>query len=213
MVRPQDDLEGIKEAAMQDAKSVTSRIDKSCEGVCVQASTRGSLEALLDFLKTPEVNIPVRYASVDPVHKKDVIMASLMLEKKKEFAAILAFDVKVTREAQELADELGVKIFTADVIYHLSNMFKAGTGNLEEEKKEEAAGEAVFPCVLKILADNIFNKKNPIILGVDVLAGIVKVLLLTCHIYLYIYIYIYMYIRIKIRRGMCGPYRPFESPF
>jgi translation initiation factor 5B len=89
----------------------------------------------------------------------------------------LAFDVKVTPEARELADELGVKIFIADIIYHLFDQFKAYIQNLKEEKKREAADEAVFPCVLEIIPECIFNKKDPIILGVDVLEGILKVLL------------------------------------
>jgi translation initiation factor 5B len=37
----------------------------------------------------------------------------------------LAFDVKVEREAQEMADSLGVRIFTADIIYHLFDQFMA----------------------------------------------------------------------------------------
>ena len=36
---------------------------------------------------------------------------------------ILAFDVRVERDAQELADSLGVKVFTADIIYHLFDNF------------------------------------------------------------------------------------------
>ncbi|GAV91958.1 GTP_EFTU domain-containing protein/GTP_EFTU_D2 domain-containing protein/IF-2 domain-containing protein [Cephalotus follicularis] len=175
VVGPDDDLEDIKEAAMADMNSVMSRIDKSGEGVCVQASTLGSLEALLEFLKTPEVSIPVSCISIGPVHKKDVMKASVMLEKKKEYATILAFDVKVTPEVRELADELGVKIFMADIIYHLFDQFKAYINNLKEEKKREAADEVVFPCVLKILPNCIFNKKDPIVLGVDVVEGIAKV--------------------------------------
>ncbi|GAB2210480.1 hypothetical protein Droror1_Dr00015746, partial [Drosera rotundifolia] len=46
VVEPDDDVEKIKELAMEDMQSVLSRIDKSGEGVCVQASTLGSLEAL-----------------------------------------------------------------------------------------------------------------------------------------------------------------------
>ena len=38
---------------------------------------------------------------------------------------VLAFDVKVEREAQEIADSVGVKIFTADIIYHLFDAFTA----------------------------------------------------------------------------------------
>ncbi|CAA0841991.1 eukaryotic translation initiation factor 2 (eIF-2) family protein [Striga hermonthica] len=175
VVGPHDDLEDIKEAAMEDMKSVMSRIDKSGEGVYVQASTLGSLEALLEFLKTPAVNIPVSGISIGPVHKKDVMKASVMLEKKKEYGTILAFDVKVTQEARELADELGVKIFIADIIYHLFDQFKAYIDNLKEERKKEASEEAVFPCVLKIMPNCVFNKKDPIVLGVDVLEGTVKV--------------------------------------
>ncbi|KAI8569233.1 hypothetical protein RHMOL_Rhmol02G0262200 [Rhododendron molle] len=175
VVGSHDDLEDIKESAMEDVQSLLSRIDKSGEGVCVQASTLGSLEALLEFLKSPAVSIPVSVISIGPVHKKDVMKASVMLEKKREFATILAFDVKVTPEARELADKAGVKIFIADIIYHLFDQFKAYIDNLKEEKKKEAAQEAVFPCLLKIMPNRIYNKKDPIILGVEILKGIAKV--------------------------------------
>ncbi|WJX20613.1 photosystem II [Trifolium repens] len=175
VVKPDDDLECIKKAAVEDVESVLSRIDRGGEGVCVQASTLGSLEALLEFLKTPEVNIPVSSINIGPVHKKDVMKASVMLEKKREYSTILAFDVKVTPEARELADELGVKIFIADIIYHLFDQFKAYMDNIKEEKKKESADEAVFPCVLKILPNCVFNKKDPIVLGVDILEGILKI--------------------------------------
>ncbi|XP_059298600.1 eukaryotic translation initiation factor 5B-like [Lycium ferocissimum] len=175
VVGPDDNLEDIKEAAMEDMKSVMSRIDKSGEGVYVQASTLGSLEALLEFLKTPDVSIPVSGIGIGPVHKKDVMKASVMLEKKKEYATILAFDVKVTQEARELADEAGVKIFMADIIYHLFDQFKAYIDTIKEEQKKEVAEEAVFPCVLKIVPNCVFNKKDPIVLGVDVLEGIARI--------------------------------------
>nr|XP_016475260.1 PREDICTED: eukaryotic translation initiation factor 5B-like [Nicotiana tabacum] len=175
VVGPDDDVEDIKEAAMEDMRSVMNRIDKSGEGVYVQASTLGSLEALLEFLKTPEVSIPVSGIGIGPVHKKDVMKASVMLEKKKEYATILAFDVKVTQEARELADELGVKVFMADIIYHLFDQFKAYMDTIKEEKKKEVAEEAVFPCVLKIVPNCVFNKKDPIVLGVDVLEGIARI--------------------------------------
>jgi len=80
-------------------------VDKSKEGVCVQASTLGSLEALLEFLL--QSKIPVCAISIGPVHKKDVMKAMKALNAmenknhvtKKEYATILAFDVRVTPEA------------------------------------------------------------------------------------------------------------------
>jgi translation initiation factor 5B len=49
-----------------------------------------------------------------------------MLERgAKKYACILAFDVPVTREARDMAEGAGVKIVTADIIYHLFDQFTA----------------------------------------------------------------------------------------
>lgn len=63
MVGPEDDEEELKATVMEDMADIFDKVDKGGEGVCVQASTLGSLEALLSFLSTPEVNIPVAGAS------------------------------------------------------------------------------------------------------------------------------------------------------
>ena len=82
-----------------------------------------------------QVSIPVSAIAIGPVHKKDVIRANVMNEKGlKKFGVILAFDVPVSREAREVAQDLGVRIFTADIIYHLFDQFKA---YMEEVKKAE----------------------------------------------------------------------------
>jgi translation initiation factor 5B len=130
----------------------------------------------LDFLKTPAVRILVSGIGIGLVHKNDVMKAILMLEKKKEYATILAFDVRVTPEARPLAAETGVKIFCADIIYQLFDQFKVYIDNLNEEK--EAAEDTTFPRVLKIIPNCVFNKKDPIILGVELLDGIAKVMLM-----------------------------------
>lgn len=57
--RDENEVEDFCLLAKEEMESVMSRIDRSGEGVCVQASTLGSLEALLDFLKTPEVAIVI----------------------------------------------------------------------------------------------------------------------------------------------------------
>ncbi|KAL3150312.1 hypothetical protein ABBQ32_000160 [Trebouxia sp. C0010 RCD-2024] len=173
---PGDDIEVLKAEVMEDMKDIFGSVDRSGEGVCVQASTLGSLEALLEFLKTPAVKIPVSGINIGPVHKKDVMRASVMLEKgRKKFACLLAFDVPVTREAREMAESLGVRVFTADIIYHLFDQFTAYLKTVKDEEQEAAKFDAVFPCILRIIPQMVFNKKDPIIVGVDVEEGIAKV--------------------------------------
>ena len=97
------------EEVMSDLTSLLDSVDKSGRGVCVQASTLGSLEALLDFLKVSK--IPVSGINIGPVHKKDVMRAATMLEKAKELAVILCFDVPVDKDTEKLAEEMGIKLF------------------------------------------------------------------------------------------------------
>ncbi len=123
------------------------------------------------------MKIPVTAINIGPVHKKDVLKAMKSIAGEhieKEYATILAFDVKVTHEAQEYADENGIKIFTANIIYHLFDSFEAYVKKCRDERKTDEGGKAVFPCLLEIVKGAIFNSKNPIILGVNVKAGILK---------------------------------------
>ena len=80
-----DNLDEIKKCVMKDFDSVMGNISTVDRGVYVQASTLGALEALLEFLKSEDVNIPVCGVSIGPVHKKDVMKASVMLEHKPEW--------------------------------------------------------------------------------------------------------------------------------
>lgn len=103
----------LKDELIHELKQTLNAIKLEEKGVYVQASTLGSLEALLEFLKTSEVPVstlcpiwhyysvlswlhklteenrishwllfPQQYAGINigPVHKKDVMKASVMLE-------------------------------------------------------------------------------------------------------------------------------------
>ena len=58
VVGPDDDEEDLAEEVMTDLHSLLERVEHVSKGVQVQASTLGSLEALLEFLK--QSKIPVR---------------------------------------------------------------------------------------------------------------------------------------------------------
>ena len=46
---------------------------------------------------------------------------------------------------------------------------------MKDEEQEAAKFDAVFPCILRILPNCVFNKKDPIVVGVDIEEGIAKV--------------------------------------
>jgi translation initiation factor 5B len=172
VVGKDDDEEDLQDEVMSDLENLLSRVTKSRRGVSVQASTLGSLEALLEFLRASK--IPVGNINIGPVFRRDVIQAATMLEKAKEYAVMLCFDVRVDKEAAAYAQDVGIKIFTADIIYHLFDAFTKHMEQLSEQRKEESKLLAVFPCVLKPVA--IFNKTGPIIIGVDVIEGNLRLL-------------------------------------
>ncbi|KAI0132777.1 eukaryotic translation initiation factor 5B [Xylariales sp. AK1849] len=171
VVGPDDDEDDLADEVEGDLNKLFSRVAKSGRGVSVQASTLGSLEALLDFLKA--CKIPVANVGIGPVFKRDVMQCGTMLEKSPDYAVMLCFDIKVDKEAQQYADDQGIKIFTADIIYHLFDNFTKHMDQQLEKKKEDSKMLAVFPCVLNTVA--VFNKTNPIVVGVDVVDGNLKV--------------------------------------
>ncbi|KAJ1471284.1 Eif5b protein [Baffinella frigidus] len=171
----EDNIEELKLSVMEDLEEVMKDISKESRGVHVQASTLGALEALLDFLRNS--TIPVASINIGPVHKRDVIKASVMAEKEPDLALILAFDVKISTDAAELAKSSGVTIFTADIIYHLFDKFTKHMALSKERQRKVLleTGVAVFPAVIKIIKGDVFNKKSPIIIGCEIEHGILRV--------------------------------------
>jgi len=129
---------------------------------------------LLEFLKTCEPPIPVCAINIGPVHRKDVMRASVMLEHQEEFAVILAFDVKVDPDARAEATKLGVRIMTADIIYHLFEQFTQYIEHIRDEKRKASLETVVWPCVVKILPEYVFNKRDPIVVGCEVVKGTLR---------------------------------------
>lgn len=68
---------------------------------------------------------------------------------------------------------LTIESIVADIIYHLFDAFTAYNAEIMEAKRKDAAPQAVWPCRLKTIA--CFAKRDPIILGVDILDGTLRV--------------------------------------
>uniref|UniRef100_A0A336MD14 Eukaryotic translation initiation factor 5B n=3 Tax=Culicoides sonorensis TaxID=179676 RepID=A0A336MD14_CULSO len=172
--------------AAQGVKIAAKELEKAIAGLNLQVAQKPDeveiykemvakdLRSVLSSIKLSDRGVFYSGIRIGPVVKKDVMKASIMLEHDSQYATILAFDVKVERDAQDLADHLGVKIFQADIIYHLFDKFTAYREELKQRKKNEFKSIAVFPCKLKILPQFIFNSRDPIVMGVIVEAGIVR---------------------------------------
>src|SRR3989338_2734109 len=163
------ELESIKQQVMLDFSNILNKISKNDKGITLQSSSLGSLESLLSFVEQHKIH--VSSVNIGPIHKKDVIRSSIMLDTCPQHAVILAFDVSVTKDAEEEAAKLGVKIFTASTIYHLVDSFLKYIQDLHSKKIQQFSHQVIWPCILRIIPHNIFHKRDPITFGVDVIDG------------------------------------------
>uniref|UniRef100_A0A915MXZ5 Eukaryotic translation initiation factor 5B n=1 Tax=Meloidogyne javanica TaxID=6303 RepID=A0A915MXZ5_MELJA len=184
-IRVKADYEHYKEInGAQGIKILAKNLEKVIAGLPLFVAHReDELEVLRmdaeDQLKNALMAIkkkPEGYSNVNigPVHKRDVQKAAAMLEHNSEFACILAFDVPVDREVQLLADKEGVRIFQANIIYHLEESFLNYRKELALKRRKENEHLAIFPYKLRVLPQHIFNARNPIVCGVSVDAGQLK---------------------------------------
>jgi len=160
----------LMEEVQKELEELRIRTDKT--GVVVKADTLGTLEALVEALKRR--NIPVRIADIGPVSKTDVIDASITKKEDPYLGVVLAFNVKVLPEAEEEAKRLGVKIFTNNVIYRLLEDYEEWVKQEKERERMRALNELVRPGKFRILPEYVFRRSDPIIVGVEVLGGVIR---------------------------------------
>ncbi|MFO7711335.1 MAG: translation initiation factor IF-2 [Candidatus Woesearchaeota archaeon] len=141
-------------------------VDKDDEGIVIKADSIGSLEALMTLLREHEV--PIRRASIGDISKKDVIEAQTNCEKEPLYAVILGFNVKSEQPPSE------VKIITNDIIYKLLDDLFEWQKQKQLEQETEEYKKLTKPAKLRIMEGYIFRQCNPAVVGVDVLAGVLK---------------------------------------
>ena len=120
------------------------------------------------------MNIPIRYADVGPVSKRDVVEAVASREINKFYGVILAFNVKVLEEGKKEAEKNDIKIFTGNVIYRLLEDFQKWYNEQIEAEKRKEVESLIRPGKIRILPGYVFRRSNPAIVGVEVLGGIIK---------------------------------------
>ena len=120
------------------------------------------------------LKIPYSSVNLGDVHKRDILKAISIQERSQLYGAILAFNVKVEKDALDLAKQNGIKIFNYEIVYHIYDEFKKYSDEVKEQLRKENYDKAIFPCQLKIMPEFIFNKKDPFVSGVLVENGEVR---------------------------------------
>ncbi len=165
-----EDIDRLKKLVKEEIASLIIRTDKS--GIVVKADTLGTLEALVNALKRREY--PVRIADIGPVTRRDVIEASIVARENKYLGVILAFNVKVLEEAEEEARRNNIRIFQNNVIYRLIEEYEEWVQKEKEKERRIELQSLIRPGKIRILPGYVFRRSNPVIVGIEVLGGIIK---------------------------------------
>ena len=108
------------------------------------------------------------------VVRRDVVEASIVRNSDRLRAAILAFNVKVTEEAEVEAKSRGVAIFQGRILYQVVDEYlKWYEGEREAERKAELS-KLILPGKIKLLPGYVFRRSDPVIVGVEVLSGRIR---------------------------------------
>ena len=167
VVENKEKLDSILKDVEEEIKSL--KIARDQAGVVVKADTLGTLEALVNYLKRE--NIPIRYADIGPVVRRDIVEASLSKDINRFYAVVLAFNVKVNQEAEIEAKAYGIKIFRGNIIYRLVEDFLEWYKTETEKEKRITLEKLVLPVSIQILPGYVFRRSNPAIVGIKVLVG------------------------------------------
>ena len=158
------------EKVMEEVTQV--RFKKDIRGVIVKADTLGTLEALITTLESR--GIPVRLADVGPLTKREVIEASIVAREDRYLGVILLFNVKPLPDAEELAIKENVKIFSDSIIYRLIEAYEEWVNREKEKELLYEMQRTVFPGKIKVLPGCVFRRSDPAIVGIEILAGIIR---------------------------------------
>jgi translation initiation factor aIF-2/yIF-2 len=162
------EVEAAKKQIEEEIKGVRF-YDSTINGIIVKADSIGSLEAIVNELRRR--GIPVRLADVGPISKRDLLEAELVKKEAKEYALIGAFKVKPLPGLEIPSD---VKLVSSNIIYQLIDEIEKIIQLAKETEKRRTLDKLILPAKFKILPGYVFRRSDPVIVGVEVLGGILR---------------------------------------
>jgi translation initiation factor 5B len=161
-------IEEAKKTVQKEVEEI--EFSKEGEGVIARADTLGSLEALIKMLR--DNGIPIKKAEVGPATKQDIVELDPVKDELKR--VVLAFNVNVLSEAEEMARDHKIPIFKNNIIYRLIEEYQKWCSEEKERKELKKLEKVVRPCKFRILPGFVFRKRKPAVFGVEILAGVLK---------------------------------------
>ena len=166
----EEEVESLKKAVAEELASI--RFTTEAEGVVVKADTLGSLEAMVNKLRS--MGVPVRVADVGPITKRDVMEASVVKESNKVLGVILAFNVKTPPEIEDELKSRGIPVFSSNVIYRVFEEYQSWVAKVREEERRRELASLIRPGCIRLLPGYVFRRSDPAIVGVEVLSGRIR---------------------------------------
>ena len=164
--------DGNREEAFQEIReNSTVNVELSENGVSIKADAIGSLEALAYELKS--LGISIRNAETGDVTKKDIVNAETLNNPLDRL--IVAFSVSMTPDAKEHLLSSDVGVISGGIIYSIVNEASEWLKKRKEDLQEQRKRDYSIPSKFIILPQYIFRSTKPVIVGISVQAGRLKV--------------------------------------
>ena len=161
------EAEELKKSIESEMKSVF--INTETKGVILKCDTIGSLEALTEMLRRQQ--IPISMADIGPVTRRDIMEAKAVKENDRHLGVILAFNVKISPEAETESENYHIRIFNDKVIYSLIDEYAQWVDDDSANVDKAIFSELTPIAKFTFLKGYIFRNSGPAVFGIRVDVG------------------------------------------
>lgn len=158
-------LKSLVEGEVKNA--IISNMDAT--GIILKCDTIGSLEAIIDLLKKDAV--PIRTADIGNITRRDVVEAAAVKESDRYHGVVLGFNVRVLDDADDEAQNRGVKIFNERIIYNLVRGYVDWVTYQKEHEESILFNELPPICKFQFMKGFVFRRNGPAVFGAEIQVG------------------------------------------
>jgi len=163
-----EEVEHLKSLVEGEVKNaIISNMETT--GVVLKCDTIGSLEAVIDLLKKD--NVPIRTADIGSITRRDVVEAAAVKESDRYHGVVLGFNVKVLDDAEDEAQNRGVKIFNERIIYNLVRGYVDWVAYQKEHEESILFNELPPVCKFQFMKGFVFRHNDPAVFGAEIQVG------------------------------------------